>query len=51
MVWTAMFFCVASGIFFSHVMNKKLGGQTGDTYGATVEISELACLLGLAIFT
>lgn len=50
-VWTAMFFCIAAGIIFSHIMNRKLGGQTGDTYGATVEISELACLLGLAIFT
>ncbi len=35
-VWTAMFMCVGSGIVFSHIMNSKLGGQTGDTYGATV---------------
>lgn len=50
MVWTAMLFCVGSGILFSHIMNSKLGGQTGDTYGATVEISELCSLLALAVF-
>lgn len=50
-VWTAMFFSVISGIIFSHIMNKKLNGHTGDTYGATVEISELSCLLALSVFT
>jgi adenosylcobinamide-GDP ribazoletransferase len=50
-VWTATIFCIAPGVIFSHIMNRKLGGQTGDTYGATVEISELVCLLGLAVFT
>ncbi|HNB21184.1 MAG TPA: adenosylcobinamide-GDP ribazoletransferase [Candidatus Melainabacteria bacterium] len=50
-VWTAMFFSMAAGIIFSHLINKKIGGQTGDTYGATVEISELICLLALSIFT
>lgn len=50
-VWTAMIFCLGSGIVFSHIMNRKLGGGTGDTYGATVEMSELCCLLALAVFT
>lgn len=50
-VWSAMIFAIISGIIFSHVMNRKVGGQTGDTYGATVEVSELFCLLALAVFT
>lgn len=50
MVWAAMFFCILSGLVFSGFMNRKLGGQTGDTYGATVEISELFCLVALAVF-
>lgn len=51
LVWNAMAFTVLSGIIFSHVMNSKVGGQTGDTYGATVEVSELCCLIALAVFT
>jgi adenosylcobinamide-GDP ribazoletransferase len=50
LVWSAMFFSIISGIVFSGNMNSKLGGQTGDTYGATVEMSELFCLLALAVF-
>jgi adenosylcobinamide-GDP ribazoletransferase len=50
LVFSALFFCITSGILFSHIMNRKLGGQTGDTYGATVEMSELCCLLALAVF-
>lgn len=50
LVWSAMFYCIGSGIIFSHIMNRKLGGQTGDTYGATVEMSELCCLAALAVF-
>ncbi len=50
LVWSAMFFCIGSGIVFSHIMNRKLSGQTGDTYGATVEMSELLCLVALAVF-
>lgn len=51
MVWAAMLWTVISGILFSSIMNKKLNGQTGDTYGATVEIAELCSLLALAATT
>jgi len=50
LVWSAMILTIISGIIFSKILNGKLGGQTGDTYGATVEISELCCLLALAVF-
>lgn len=50
LVWSAMFLSIISGIVFSSIMNSKLGGQTGDTYGATVEVSEFFCLLALAVF-
>lgn len=50
-VWIAAIFSIASGIAFSTFMQLKLGGQTGDTYGATVEISELGALIALATFT
>lgn len=33
------------GIECTHWLNKKLGGQTGDTYGATVEFAEAAGLI------
>lgn len=50
-VWYVMSFSLLGGILFAIYMNNKLGGQTGDTYGATVELAELSALLGLAIFT
>lgn len=50
MVWSAMICTMLAGIVFSKIMNNKLGGQTGDTYGATVEISEFCALLSLAVF-
>lgn len=37
------------GIVCTHWLNKKLGGQTGDTYGATVEFAEATGLLTAAI--
>ena len=40
---------VLCGISFSHRVNEVLGGQTGDTYGASVEISEAAGLILVAI--
>lgn len=45
---------VAIGIGMSHAyflagwLNRKLGGHTGDTYGAMVEWGEVAVLIGLA---
>jgi cobalamin synthase len=30
-------------------LNKKLGGHTGDTYGATVEFAEAAGILAASI--
>ncbi|MBS1954677.1 MAG: adenosylcobinamide-GDP ribazoletransferase [Cyanobacteria bacterium SZAS-4] len=37
------------GIVCARWLNKKLGGHTGDTYGATVEVAEAAGLLVSAI--
>ncbi len=39
----------AAGLLCSHWLNKKLGGQTGDCYGAVVEFSEAAGLLTAAL--
>lgn len=36
---------------FSHAVADRLGGQTGDTYGAVVEFSETAALLILALIS
>jgi adenosylcobinamide-GDP ribazoletransferase len=33
---------VISGVIASHWLNAKVGGQTGDTYGAVVELAEAA---------
>lgn len=45
-----IFICVAvlAGILFSFI-SKKLGGMTGDTYGALGEIIEVAVLLGYVV--
>lgn len=40
---------LSSGFIISRQLNKKLGGQTGDTYGACVEFSEAAALIFLAL--
>jgi cobalamin 5'-phosphate synthase/cobalamin synthase len=40
---------VLSGIAASHWLTGKLGGQTGDTYGATVELSEAAGLIAASL--
>lgn len=40
---------VSSGLAIGHAVNIKLGGHTGDTYGASVEFSEAAGLLLLAL--
>lgn len=36
---------------FSRYVRKRLGGQTGDTIGATQQVSEIAALLALALLT
>lgn len=38
------------GLFFAFLAQKALGGQTGDTYGAVVEIAEAGALLLLSLF-
>jgi len=40
---------LAAGIAASHWLTGKLGGQTGDTYGATVELSEAAGLIAASM--
>lgn len=40
-----------SGLLFSHLLAKILGGQTGDSYGATVEFSESASLLLISLMS
>ncbi len=42
------FTCI-SGVLFSHWFQSHLGGQTGDTYGAVVELSETSALLMTAL--
>jgi len=37
------------GMVASHWLAEQLGGQTGDTYGAVVEISETGCLVLMAL--
>jgi adenosylcobinamide-GDP ribazoletransferase len=36
---------------FSRYVRNRLGGQTGDTIGATQQVSEIAALLALALLT
>lgn len=40
---------IVPGLIFSHRVCKILNGHTGDTYGATVELSEAAALIILAL--
>lgn len=42
---------VASGAAFSYCINKIINGQTGDSYGATVEFSEAAGLSAAAFLS
>lgn len=44
---------IIPGVFAAHWLNSKIGGQTGDTYGAVVEVSEtigLVCASCIAIY-
>lgn len=34
-------------LLFSHYLRKRIGGMTGDTLGATVEVAEVVALIGL----
>jgi len=42
-------FAAFSGLAAGAYLNAKLGGHTGDTYGAVVEVSETLTLVGLAL--
>jgi len=42
-------FAAFSGLAAGAYLNAKLGGHTGDTYGAVVEVSETFTLVGLAL--
>jgi adenosylcobinamide-GDP ribazoletransferase len=42
-------FATFSGLATGQYLNAKLGGHTGDTYGAVVEVSETLTLVGLAL--
>jgi len=42
-------FASFSGLAAAAYLNSRLGGQTGDTYGAVVECSEIFTLVGLAL--
>ena len=37
------------GYLFAKLMTRKIGGITGDTLGAVVEISEIIAMLGMYI--
>lgn len=41
----------ASGMLFAWLVNKMLNGHTGDTYGATVEISEASALVLMSLLS
>jgi adenosylcobinamide-GDP ribazoletransferase len=42
-------FSILSGLIASHWLASHIQGQTGDTYGAVVELSETGCLLLTAV--
>ena len=48
----ALYFAIACGVGLSSAvyLNSRLGGQTGDTYGAVVELTETVSLTLLALF-
>ena len=44
---------IIPGVIAAHWLNSKLNGQTGDTYGAVVEVSEtigLVCASFVAVY-
>lgn len=51
-VWAGLWMLIVSAVVFCwlrHVMVRRLGGTTGDTAGALLELLELAALLALVI--
>lgn len=51
--WLSLWVCllVAAGVWgLRYLMMQRLGGCTGDTVGAVVEISEMLWLIGVALF-
>jgi adenosylcobinamide-GDP ribazoletransferase len=46
--WAISFFTVAAGLAVSWWLNRKIGGHTGDSYGAVVELAEVG---GIGCFT
>ena len=40
-----------AAIALSHWLNRRLGGHTGDTYGAVVEWTEVSILVTLGLFS
>jgi adenosylcobinamide-GDP ribazoletransferase len=47
---SGMLFVIGGFFLLRHMMMKHLDGCTGDTAGATVEVSEMFWLLGVAVF-
>jgi adenosylcobinamide-GDP ribazoletransferase len=45
----AILVCAAAGQFFTAFVRRKLGGHTGDTIGATQQVSEIVLLSTLAL--
>jgi adenosylcobinamide-GDP ribazoletransferase len=48
--FVATVFTIIGGIVTAQWINSILGGQTGDTYGAVVELAETAGLVSTALF-
>ena len=42
--------CMALAVGFARFLTKKLGGITGDTIGATIELSEIATFFIFYLF-
>lgn len=47
-IWISLA-CLIPGIIFTHRVHRTLFGQTGDTYGASVEFSESSALVLIAL--
>jgi adenosylcobinamide-GDP ribazoletransferase len=46
----ALLLAVVVFIWLRHLMVRRLGGTTGDTAGALLELLEMSVLVGLALF-
>lgn len=51
LVLPMVLFAILSGLIAAHWLASHIKGQTGDTYGAVVELSETGCLLLTATLT